>query len=285
MQLDREEYIEQAYFFRAYRERLEANVAAQEILPGIHEEILSTTKLPMAIEFLTGEILLTGRISDGMARLAHYFTPFQTFVIGKAEEDRSKFELKIALEILQNEAEYRAGTPTPVGLFIYQFECVSRNKLGYDRGMESVSQDTMYDDKWRQWIMKTRLQLGSVDFADVIYLHSEQFVIERRRTTGNADFQTSRPILFGAKEGRIAWANRGKDPLYMFAALQRQLGYPGVPRMKVRHGPEKEIPEMQARIAQLEKRIQLIEGELKDSLDLSQFYVKPPEPGGIEDRG
>lgn len=285
MQLDREEYIEQTYFFRAYRERLEANVAAQEILPGIHEEILSTTKLPMAIEFLTGEILLNGRISDGMARLAHYFTPFQTFVIGKAEEDRSKFELKIALEILQNEAEYRAGNPSPVGLFVYQFECVSRNKLGYDRGMEAVSQDPMYDDKWRQWIMKTRLQLGTVDFADVIYLHSEQFVIERRRATGNADFQSPRPILFGAKEGRIAWANRGKDPLYMFAALQRQLGYPGVPRTKVRQGLEKDIPEMQARIAQLEKRIQLIEGELKDSLDLSQFYVKPPEDGRMEDGG
>ena len=164
--LEREEYIEQAYFFRVYRERLAENVVAQDILPGIHEEILSTTKLPMAIEFLCGEILLNGRIGDGMARLAHYFTPFQTFVIKKAEEERSKFDLKIALEVLQNEAEYRAESPTPVGLFVYQFESVSRNKLGYDRGMEAMSQDTMYDERWRDWIMRTRLQLGTVDFAD-----------------------------------------------------------------------------------------------------------------------
>src|SRR5205823_769902 len=122
-----------------------------------NEEILSTTKLPMAIEFLCGEILLNGKISDGMARLAHYFTPFQAFVIRQAEEERSRFDLKTALEVLQFEAEYRSGSPTPVGLFIYQFESISRNKLGYDRGMEAMSQDRMYDERWRDWIMKTRL--------------------------------------------------------------------------------------------------------------------------------
>ena len=53
--LDREEYIEQTYFFRVYRERLEQNVATQDILLGIHEEILSTTRLPMAIDFLPGK--------------------------------------------------------------------------------------------------------------------------------------------------------------------------------------------------------------------------------------
>jgi len=274
--LEREEYIEQAYFFRVYRERLAENVVAQDILPGIHEEILSTTKLPMAIEFLCGEILLNGHIGDGMARLAHYFTPFQTFVIRKAEEERSKFDLKVALEVLQHEAEYRSESPTPVGLFVYQFESISRNKLGYDRGMEAMSQDTMYDERWRDWIMRTRLQLGAVDFADVIYMHSEQFVIERRRAKRDPSFQPTRSILFGEKEGRIAWANRGKDPLYMFAALQRQLGYPEVPRLKMKHGPEKEIPEMQARIQLLEKRVQLLESEVKDSIDLSQYYVKPP---------
>ena len=34
--------------------------------------------------------------------------------------------------------------------------------------------------------------------------------------------------LFGEKEGKIAKASRGRDPLYLFAALQRQLGYPEV---------------------------------------------------------
>ena len=86
--LEPEEYVEQAYFFRVFRERLDENVPAQEILSSIHEEILSTTKLPLAIEFLKGEMVHTGRLSTGMARLAHYFTPFQAFVVSRAEEDR-----------------------------------------------------------------------------------------------------------------------------------------------------------------------------------------------------
>jgi len=49
--LEREEYVEQAYFFRVFRERLDENVPAQEILSTIHEEILSTTKLPMLSSF------------------------------------------------------------------------------------------------------------------------------------------------------------------------------------------------------------------------------------------
>src|SRR5262245_15001123 len=266
--LDREEYIEQAYFFRVFRERLDENVPAQEVLATIHEEILSTTKLPLAIEFLKGEIVHTGRLSLGMARLPHYFTPFQTFVVARAEEDRSRFDQKTAFAVLQYEAQYRADGPTPAGLFVYQFESVSRNKLGYDRGMEALAQDPLYDDAWRDWILRVRLQLGAVDFADLIYLHSEEYVNERRRMLGEGGFGPVRPTLFGAKEGRIARANRGKDPLYMFAALQRQLGYPVVPRMRPAFGPEKDIPLLQAKVAQLEKRLQLVESELKGSFDL-----------------
>ncbi len=276
--LDRDEYIEQAYFFRAFRERLEENVPAQDILSLIHEEILSTTKLPLAIEFLKGEILHTGRLSDGMARLSHYFTAFQTFVINRAEEDRSRLNQKTALDILQHEARYRSGTPTPAGLFAYQFESISRNKLGYDRGMEAMAHDSMYDEVWSDWIMRARLQLGAVDFADLMYLFSEEIVNERRRVSGDPNFKAPHAILFGAKEGRIAKANRGKDPLYMFAALQRHLGYPAVPRSRPLGGPEQEIPALQAKLAQMEKRLQLVETELKGNLDLSQFYVKPPEP-------
>ena len=50
--LEREEYIEQAYFFRSYRERLEDNLPSQEILSSIYEEVLATSKLTMALEFL-----------------------------------------------------------------------------------------------------------------------------------------------------------------------------------------------------------------------------------------
>ncbi len=271
--LDREEYIEQAYFFRAYRERLEQNIAAQEILEGIREEVLSTTKLPMAIDFLKGELLLHGRVSDGMSRLPHYFTAFQTFVMKQAEEDRGSFDLRMALLILERESEYRATQPSPQGLFIYQFECISRNKLGYDRGFQAMSEDPQYDADWREWILKCRLILGTVDFADLIYLRSEQGLIDQRRQQSNPDLQTNQTILFGSKEGRIAKANRGKDPLFMFSALQRQLAYPAVPRPIRAVESHLSPAALEARMKLLEKRLQLIDSEVKGNLDLSQFFV------------
>jgi len=273
--LEREEYIEQAYFFRVYRERLNENAPAQDILASVREELLSTTKLPLAIEFLRGEIVLTGRVSDGMRRLSHYFTSFQAYIMSRAEEDRAKFDQRIALEVLQREAEYRAGTLTPAGLFVFQFECLSRNRLGYDRGMEAMADDPMYDEAWRAWIRKTRFRLGAVEFNELIYYSSEQWLLDRRRQLQDPEYQATQPILFGFKEGRIAGANRGKDPLYMFAALQRHLGYPQIPQPKPPRGVERLIPEMQAQIVNLEKRLHLLEGELKGNLDLSDYVVKP----------
>ena len=82
--------------------------------------------------------------------------------------------------------------------------------------------DPVYDEAWREWIMTVRRQIGLVDFADMIYVRSELY--RKRRN------KAEKPILFGEKEGRIAQANRRKDPLYLFSALQRHLGYPTVPR-------------------------------------------------------
>lgn len=273
--LDREEYIEQAYFFRAYRERLESNIPSQEILATIHEEVLATSKLAMALDFLRGEILLHGRISPGMKRLAHYFTPFQAFVLERAEDDRSRFDQTVALAILERQAEYMANSPRPAGLFIYQFECIARNRLGYDAGMTAMAHDPLYDENWREWILKARLQLGTTDFADLIYFRSQHYLDERRRRTGRPDLQPPAPVLFGAQEGRIARANRGKDPLFMFAALQRQLGYPAIPRAQQRAAGPVIHPALEARLQKLEQRMQLIESEVKGQLDLSKFYVKP----------
>ena len=98
--LDREEYIEQRHFFRVYRERIEQNTPAQEILASVRDEILTTTKLPMAIDFLAGELSLKGRVSDGMQQLGHYFSPFQTFVVEKAEAEIGRFDFDQALLIL-----------------------------------------------------------------------------------------------------------------------------------------------------------------------------------------
>src|SRR5262245_6389800 len=128
--LDREEYIEQAYFFRTFRERALENMPAQEVLERIHEEILATTRLPLAIQFLATELKHSGVLASGFARLPHYFTPFQAFVIAQAEKAGLRFSLPTALLVLEREANYRAGSVTPAGLFVYQFETLSRNRLG-----------------------------------------------------------------------------------------------------------------------------------------------------------
>src|SRR6516225_4533052 len=102
--LDREEYIEQAYFFRTFRERLVENLPAQEVLERIHEEILATTRLPYAIQFLATELKHSGELASGFTRLPHYFTPFQAFVIGQAEKEGQRFPLATALLVLEREA-------------------------------------------------------------------------------------------------------------------------------------------------------------------------------------
>src|SRR5437588_8183335 len=103
--LDREEYIEQAYFFRVFRERLATNLAAQEVLERIHEEILSTTRLPYAIQFLATELKHSGLLSSGFARLPHYFTAFQAFVVRQTEDENRRVSIETAMLVLEREAE------------------------------------------------------------------------------------------------------------------------------------------------------------------------------------
>jgi hypothetical protein len=264
MPLDRDEYIEQAYFFRTLRERMQQGVSTQELLGAIHQEILSTTKLPMALNFMAGELRLTGGFASAMSRLGHYFTPFQAFVVREAERDEGLFDFRIALEILQREAEYRAADASPQGIFLYQFEAICRNRLGYDRGLEAIASDPWYDENWRQWIFTVRRQVGIVELADMIYVRSRHY----ERLRGEAE----KPALFGEKEGMIALANRRKDPLYLFAALARHLGYPPVPRPRVEESILKTLPALQRRIERLETRIKLLEEELRGGINLSRFY-------------
>ena len=280
-QLDREEYIEQAYFWETFLGRMKEGVAAQEIILQVQDEILATTKLPMALHFLVGEIRHRGRLSEGMAQMSHYFTPFQAFIMAKAENEKTKFDLLIALEILKAEATFRAGDRlTPQGLFIFQFECIARNQLGYDFGMQAIANDPLFDDTWRDWILWLKKQLGATEFCEFLYLRSDFAVEEKRRTLGDPDWQPPNPMLFGVREGRIAKANRGKDPLYMFAALERQLGYPKIPRPSKKNEDRVFHPLVQQRFDLIEKRLSVMEQELKGGIDLKDYYKKPEGHSG-----
>ena len=271
--LDREEYIEQAYCFRTMRERIAEQLPTQQVLSHLHEEILTTTRLPMALQFLATELKHTGLLSSGFARLGHYFTAFQTYVVTQTEEERNRFSLEIALLILEREAQYRAGDPTRPGLFVYQFEALSRNRLGYDGGLAAMQADPLYDADWRAYLDLVRRQVGLVDFADLVYLRSDFYVIDRRRR--EADYEPPVVPLFGEKEGKIARASRGRDPLYLFAALQRQLNYPEVPRPKARNDFESQLLTLKARFKELETRLKLVEAEQRGKVDLSEFMAKP----------
>jgi hypothetical protein len=310
MDLDHEEHVEQAYFFRGFRERMQEGLSSQELLAGIQQELLSTTKLPMALEFMVGELRLTGGFGPAMARLSHYFTSFQTFVVCEAEREEGRFDFRVALEILEREAEYRAKGAPVQGIFLYQFETLCRNRLGYDRGLEAIAGDPIYDEAWREWLITVRRQVGIIDIADLIYVRSEHYrnrhggkeeggrrkEEEERRRTGDVaagatpspllPFSSSShppspapfpPVLFGEKEGKIALANRQKDPLFLFSALARHLGYPSVPRVKAVVSEGQQFSLLQRRLERLESRIRLLEEELRGGINLARFYGPPKE--------
>lgn len=271
--LDREEFIEQAYFFRVLRERLRENLATQEVLTRIHDEILSTTRLPLAIQFLATEIKHSGLLSTGFDRLQHYFAPFQAYIIRQTEIENVRFSMETALLVLQREAEYRAGTPTPAGLFVYQFETLCRNRLGYDGGLTAMAGDPMFDAAWRDFVEQVRARIGVVEFAEFIYLRSDWYVRDERRQ--DPDYIPPIAPLFGEKEGKIARANLGRDPLYFFAALQRQLGYPEVPRPKPLDDTASKLLDLQRRLRDMEKRILLVESEVRGQMDIMQQLGRP----------
>ena len=270
--LSRDEYIEQAYCFRTLRERLASDLPSQEILEHLQSELLSTTKLPMAIQFLLTELKHSGELSNAVSKLSHYFTSFQHHVFAQAEDAHSRFTFTQALLVLEREAEYRAGDPTPPGLFVYQLESLCRNRLGYAAGLAGMRRDAFYDEGWRDYIGLIRFQLGLRDIAELIFSRSAHYVNLRCRS--DPDYQAPFAVLFGAKAGQIAAANRGNDPMFLFATLQRHLGYPIVPRLP-RVDPKQDLFEDTVRkVKNLESRISLLEAEIAGELDLDRFLVK-----------
>jgi hypothetical protein len=275
--LEREEYVEQAHLFRTLLERLSDNVPMQELLAHVKQEILSTTRLPLAIDFLLGELRHIGLMSTAMARLPHYFTLFQTYVMQEAEAERGRFDLRIAIDILRHEAEYRSKSPVPQAMFMFQFECLSRNRLKYDPGLAAIAGDPIYDENWREWISDLRHRIGMVDFADMIYVRSQFNLIHRTRP-GQPPPEPEKPLLFGEKDGKIAWANRRKDPQYLFSALQRHLGYPTVPRAKKPDESVSLLPLLNLQVQRLEARIKLLEDESRGGIDITKFYGRTSKP-------
>lgn len=277
--LDRDEYVEQAYFFRVLVDRMKENVPMQEVLRVTEDEILSTTKLPMAIGYMLGELRHTGCLAPAMSKLGHYFTAYQTYVISAAEKEAGRFDMRVALNILRFLAEFMTKDPRPSAIFLYQFEVLSRNRLGYSDGLDAIALDPVYDEQWSKWIHDVRRQIGLAGLAELIYVRSDHYLQHRSRLAGT-EVKPEKPILFGEKEGKIALANRQKDPLLLFSALQRHMAYPEVPRLQKADLTTETIPLMIRRMERLEQRIKLLEDEQKGGIDITKFYIPPSDQNG-----
>ena len=120
--LDRQEYIEQAYFLLGFsRTHRAPNLSAQEILERIHEEILSNNYLLADghLDSLSTEFKHSGCLSSGFTCPAYYFTPFQAFVCS-ANRGRGNMLLipELALLVLEREAPPPPGDfGMPISLF------------------------------------------------------------------------------------------------------------------------------------------------------------------------
>jgi hypothetical protein len=264
--------------FEILWERLGHDITLQDLLVHCRYEVLATTKLPLAIDFLSTELKHSGLLAPGMRRLQHYFSPFQAFLVEQAEKDSGRFDFRTAVRILQFEAQYKASDRIdPQGLFFYHFEALCRNRLSYDAGLTAMGKDPHYDDAWREWLLVVRAQVGLIDLADLIYGRSEDFVAYRKRHLGE-DAQPEYAILFGGREGKIAMANRRKELLFLFAAMQRHLGYPTVPKKELFDNTLELVPQLQRRMERLEARIKFMEEEQRQGIDITKFYGKNPPP-------
>ena len=305
--LDNAEYVEQAYLFDLLRERIAEQTPMQELLGQLRHELLATTRLPLAIDYMLTELRHSGMMGPAMARLNHYFSAFQTYLIQEAESETGRFTIHIALQILQVDAKLRADYAARLesidsdgnlaasfqnvartsglmssetmaqrarsGFFFFQFESLARNRLGYDAGLTAMSKDPVFNDQWSKWMLDLRANVGLVDLADLLFLASDEY--RRRLVAEGLDVAGKGPFLFGEKEGRIALANRRKDPVYLFGAMQRHLGYPPIPRLIRAETDTDTVPAMLRRIERLESRIKLMEQEQRQEFDLSKYYKKP----------
>lgn len=276
--LNSEEYIEQAHLFHGLHNRVHASDPVQSLLKQMRYEVLATTKLPMAIDYMVAELSQTGMMSTAMQRLGHYFEPFQSFLVASAEDDLGRFDMGRALLVLEHEARFRSTDASANAMFFFQFETLCQNRLDYDSGLAAMAADAVYNEDWQRWILTVRHKIGLVQLGDLVYVHSQHYVDRQNQKGG--DFTMPDPLLFSDREGRIALANRSHEPMYLFSALQRQLGYPAIPKPKPQDSAEFVLPNLVRTVERLETRIKLLEDENREKgIDLSKFMKNRPPSG------
>ena len=217
-------------------------------------------------------------MSSAMTRLGHYFHPFQTYVIAEAESERGRFDLRIALQLLQPEADYRPEgadatgiVPVPVRIAVPQSPEIRYGPDGRSPAIPSTTSHGEHGfsgaDGRSAWsISPTWSTFGASIFS------RGGSNSRRKRIAG-----IRTPILFGEKEGKIAFANRQRDPLYLFSALQRHLGYPAVPRLEGIEEPDETCKASPAGLNGPNCGCKLLEEEQRGGIDLNKLYGPGPK--------
>ena len=121
--------------------------------------------------------------------------------------------------------------------------------------------DPSYDAVKREYVDTVRRQIGLVDFPDLIFLRSDYYV----ELCNGGRIRNTQP-RWGAAFRRLVQARKrtltaGRDPLYPFAAAQRQLGYPEVPRPKPRRHGFGRSRRCRRKLREMDLRIKLMESE------------------------
>ena len=122
--LERAEYVEQAYMYQLLRERTAEDMPMQELLEQIRYELLATTNLPHAVDYLLSELKHSGQMSPAMHKLSHYFTPFQAYLVHQAEREAGRFTMETALQVLESEAKYVSHN-----LLLSRLYCIHKSEM------------------------------------------------------------------------------------------------------------------------------------------------------------
>ena len=175
--LEREEYIEQAYLFRTLRERIEQGIATQDLLASIREEILSTTKLPMAVDFLSAELRHQGRFRRGHAKAQPLFTP----VSGVRRRRSGSRARQIRSAAGPGNLPAQRRTIAPTRRCRKESSCSSSSRshgtdLATTAACKPLPTIRCSTSVRAEWILTVRRQIGLVDFAEMIYVRSQHYV-------------------------------------------------------------------------------------------------------------
>ena len=168
------------------------------------------------------------------------------------------------------------------GLFIYQFECIARNRLGYDRGMKAISDDPFFDKTWRDWILRARLRFGDDRFRPAHLLPLGAVSGRAAETTPRLQAVVSHSVQRAGGADRQGQPREG-SALYVRGVAAADRASRRSPPPGERDGPIIH-PALESGCSESRRGLSFSIREVKGEFNLSDFYVKPETFSGPEEQ-